>query len=427
MNRLKSVGGYVLLALLVFVVPMVVWETDGNIEGEGGSEGAAGSDPARAARTKRDPQKSGVDFIEVEGGKFLMGAQATDPAAPGYDAAAGKDEGPPWWVTVDSFSIQRTEVTAPAYQKCISALKCPAVSTDRPMSTLGRESKLGLSVNFVSWDEAVQYCAFIDARLPTEAEWEYVARGKTGERFPYGDVLICPVKEFVDANPRAGATGTGSGPDVEGPSRPLSSPCDRIAEIATDNFEEQEVKALEQMFVGSFHDIELDLICAALGLKDEAETVALLRELKKTGSVQPLRDLRGDGFAELDKLKGSDVEPTQREDKQPVSVEGAVPSVELNCALNEPPNPNDMVGDHPLGVEQLAGGMWEWVADHYSETYVSTGDNINPTGPETGTRRVQRGGGWMSSLPLDFRGAARASLAPSVRMPDVGFRCVRSL
>jgi hypothetical protein len=205
--------------------------------------------------------------------------------------------------------------------------------------------------------------------------------------------------------------------------------------MATRNFGEQEVKALEQLLVGSFSDSELDSICIRLATKEEAKTIALLKEVQKAGSVQLLRDVMGDGFLSgliaggVSSLRenGSGAKSAQGEDGKSVSEEGIVPSVELNCAVDGPPNPADLVGDHPLGMEQLAGGMWEWVADHYSETYVSTGDNINPTGPETGTRRVQRGGGWMSSLPLDFRGAARASLAPSVRMPDVGFRCVRSL
>jgi formylglycine-generating enzyme required for sulfatase activity len=45
----------------------------------------------------------------------------------------------------------------------------------------------------VTWFEARDFCALRDARLPTEAEWEYVARGPDGLVFPWSD-------EFIEAN-----------------------------------------------------------------------------------------------------------------------------------------------------------------------------------------------------------------------------------
>jgi formylglycine-generating enzyme required for sulfatase activity len=83
------------------------------------------------------------------------------------------------------------------------------------------------------------------------------------------------------------------------------------------------------------------------------------------------------------------------------------------------------VDEHPLGFRDLAGNVWEWTADWYDEAYyrATPGTTANPTGPVNGTRRVQRGGSFASTDPVELRSAYRAALEPDVRQPDVGFRC----
>lgn len=95
------------------------------------------------------------------------------------------------------------------------------------------------------------------------------------------------------------------------------------------------------------------------------------------------------------------------------------------CAQAGPLHPSDLRGATPEGVLGLAGGVWEWTADWYAEdAYARGADVTDPRGPEEGTRRVQRGGGWSSLEVVELRSAARASMPPDAKLNDVGFRCV---
>jgi len=98
-------------------------------------------------------------------------------------------------------------------------------------------------------------------------------------------------------------------------------------------------------------------------------------------------------------------------------------------------NPNSVgkstwpVGSSPegaswCGAQNMAGNVWEWCADWYSN-YATT-PVINPTGPATGSSyRVRRGGSWYSSHDNDQgRGASRGIYPPNDYYNDVGFRCV---
>ncbi len=83
-------------------------------------------------------------------------------------------------------------------------------------------------------------------------------------------------------------------------------------------------------------------------------------------------------------------------------------------------------GQSPYGVYDMAGNVWEWTADLYSDTYYKNSPSENPLGPDSGDIRVLRGGSWYN---YDFvaRSASRVRSDPSGTSGVIGFRCARSL
>ena len=75
-----------------------------------------------------------------------------------------------------------------------------------------------------------------------------------------------------------------------------------------------------------------------------------------------------------------------------------------------------------LGIYDMSGNVWEWCKDWYASSYVSY-DTNNPTGPSSGSHRVNRGGSWYNYASY-CRVASRSFYAPSYCDSNLGFRVV---
>jgi formylglycine-generating enzyme required for sulfatase activity len=126
------------------------------------------------------PQEIGSAFVYADGtvlmavphGEFLMGH--------------GMADNPEHTVILSDFWIYSTEVTNYQYSLCIDQGRCaPPDQSDNPEY----QSFDGLNkpVVGVAYEQARAYCSFMNAELPTEAQWEKAARGAEGRPFPWGD------------------------------------------------------------------------------------------------------------------------------------------------------------------------------------------------------------------------------------------------
>ena len=135
---------------------------------------------------------STAGMVLIPGGSFMMGC------VPG-DSECSDDEKPRHRVTVGSFYMDTHEVKVSEYKACVQAGRCkePATksSSDQkytPYYNWGKSGRENYPVNGVSWNDANSYCSWKGGRLPTEAEWEYTARGGLeGKIYPWGDTFKC--------------------------------------------------------------------------------------------------------------------------------------------------------------------------------------------------------------------------------------------
>ncbi|HEX8247507.1 MAG TPA: SUMF1/EgtB/PvdO family nonheme iron enzyme, partial [Pyrinomonadaceae bacterium] len=113
-------------------------------------------------------------MVLIPGGEFMMGDDNGDEYAR-----------PAHIVAVKPFFMDITEVTNEEYQKFVDAAgHKPPGNWKGGRFSAGKEK---FPVTGVTWDDATAYAKWIGKRLPTEAEWEFAARGADRRRYPWGD------------------------------------------------------------------------------------------------------------------------------------------------------------------------------------------------------------------------------------------------
>jgi formylglycine-generating enzyme required for sulfatase activity len=143
-------------------------------------------------------------MVALPAGEFVMGS-------PPNERGRGKDEGPQRKVTVPAFAVGKFEVTFAQWDACAAEGGCAHKPGDQGWGR-GR-----LPVINVSWDDARQFVAWLAKksgkayRLPTEAEWEYAARGATKASAPYAPFSTGATINYKQANYDANFTYGSSG------------------------------------------------------------------------------------------------------------------------------------------------------------------------------------------------------------------------
>jgi len=157
-----------------------------------GAQRKQSEDSSGNARVFRDCAAC-PEMVVVPAGEFMMGS-------PENEIGRGRNEGPQHKVALRSFAMGKFEVTFAQWDGCVGEGGCKYNPSDESWGR-GRRPVIN-----VSWHDAREFVGWLSRktgqayRLPTEAEWEYAARGLTSVAEPYQPFSTGPTINYQQAN-----------------------------------------------------------------------------------------------------------------------------------------------------------------------------------------------------------------------------------